>query len=152
MFVCCQLQHEFLLLPWFQWFLLSCIDLCSLPLCKFNSKLDLRFSSTVQISEVKWASCEIDKKISHMENRVHLESLGWGVLRGTCHMLSESGLKQKPSKFKQDRQPDPPCNGGGEIQGTMCVQASVFAKWRGGRCGNLFFFWGGALLNLFAII
>lgn len=32
---------------------------------------------------------------------------GWGgtLLRGTCHMLSESGLKQKPIKCKQDSQP-----------------------------------------------
>lgn len=75
-----------------------------------------------------------DRQISHMENRVQPESLGRlaggvGGLRGTCHMLPESGLKQKPSKSKQDRQPDPPCSGGGEIQGTACVQASgVFAK------------------------
>lgn len=36
-------------------------------------------------------------------------------------MLSESGLKQKPSKSKQDGQPDPPWNGGGESQGFVCV-------------------------------
>lgn len=64
-----------------------------------------------------------------MENAVHLESpvVGGegrgGSLRSTCHMLSESGLKQKPSKSKQDRQPDPPWNGGGEIQGFVCVSA-----------------------------
>lgn len=41
-------------------------------------------------------------------------------------MLSESGLKQKPSKSKQDRQPDPPLDGGGAFQGTMCLCRGVF--------------------------
>lgn len=79
-----------------------------------------------------------------MENTVHLESpvVGGegGLLRSTCHMLSESGLKQKPSKSKQDGQPDPPWNGGGEIQGFVCVwvRVCVFSKWGDGRRGNLF--------------
>lgn len=97
---------------------------------------------------------KMDKKISHMESRVHLESLGWGVLRGTCHMLPESGLKQKPSKSKQDRQTRPSLQWGrGDSGDDVCVQASVFAKWGGGRCGNHFFLWGGGvLLELFVII
>lgn len=85
------------------------------------------------------------------EGALREPEVGGGVLRGTCHMLSESGLKQKPSKSKQDRQPDPPCNGGGEIQGTVCVCAHV----QPGRrvfllnevvvavATNFFFFFGG---------
>lgn len=77
-----------------------------------------------QTHNKKRASCERNKKLSHIEYTVHLHRLqspGVGrnsVLRGTCHMLSESGLKQKPIKYKQDsqpvRQPDPPQSGGGE--------------------------------------
>lgn len=55
------------------------------------------------------------------------------MLRGTCHMLSESGLKQKPIKCKQDRQPDPSQRGGGEQRARgggccvcLCVQACVY--------------------------
>lgn len=71
-------------------------------------------------------------------------------------MLSESGLKQKPSKSKQDKQPDPPCNGGGEIQGTMCVCACrrVFLlNEEVVAVATIFFFpGGGGMLDLFAII
>lgn len=62
---------------------------------------------------------------------IGLRARGWGgtlLLRGTCHMLSESGLKQKAIKCKQDsqaaRQPDPPKSGGGEAEAVgrlMCV-------------------------------
>lgn len=51
------------------------------------------------------------KKVSHIDCTVHLHrpwspGVGWNcVLRGTCHMLSELGLKQKPVKCKQDSQP-----------------------------------------------
>lgn len=81
---------------------------------------------------------------------IGLRARGWGgtlLLRGTCHMLSESGLKQKAIKCKQDsqaaRQPDPPKSGGGEAEAEgrlMCVflQACGFsAKRRDSRCGNL---------------
>lgn len=50
----------------------------------------------------KRASCESDNALSHTDCTVLLHrprSPGVGrncVLRGTCHMLSESGLKQKP--------------------------------------------------------
>lgn len=90
---------------------------------------------------MKRVSCERDKKLSHMENTVHLESprvVGGWVLRGTCHMLSESGLKQKPSKSKQDRQPDPPWNGGGEIQWTVCVCVCVHTGRQAGRQASVF--------------
>lgn len=81
---------------------------------------------------------------------IGLRARGWGgtlLLRGTCHMLSESGLKQKAIKCKQDSQAARPSQergrggrGSGEVD--VCVPAGVclcgFSAKRGdSRCGNL---------------
>lgn len=51
------------------------------------------------------------------------------MLRGTCHMLSESGLKQKPiNTSRTARQPDPSQRGGGEqrLRPGGCLCKCVF--------------------------
>lgn len=58
----------------------------------------------------KRASCERHKSSVILNTQcahIGCGARGWGgtLLRGTCHMLFESGLKQKPIKCKQDSQP-----------------------------------------------
>lgn len=85
----------------------------------------------------KRASCGTHKKLGHIDYTVHLDGprsprVGRNcVLRGTCHMLSESGLKQKPVNASrtasQAARPFPERGRGAEAEGwrLLCVQACV---------------------------
>lgn len=93
-----------------------------------------------------------EKKLRRIDDTGHLRrswSLGVGrncVPRGTCHMLPESGLRQKPIKYKQDSQParaSPERGRGAEtgwrfmfVQPCLCVLC-FYAKQRDSCCGNL---------------